>query len=394
VYNFKLYLVFLLLRGDWTSSLQNKCNVTITYVDFMKAFDSVSHEKLLYRLQTYGIDGDLLLWLKAFLSDRSHSTRVGQFESSKVPLKSGVVQGSGIGPLLFISFINELANILLQYKVTVKFFADDLKLYAEILSNGDAVVYQSALNELAEWADRWQLPIAFKKCTLLHIGSATQQETFFLGNHPLSSSSSCKDLGITVCNNLSPSTHINSIASSANQRANLILRAFVSRDIALLVRAFIVYVRPILEYNSVVWSPQTKGDIAVLENVQRRYTKRLPGLRHFSYKQRLEELNLISLELRRLHLDLIMCYKITFGIVKLCFEDFFQFSPNSTTRGHPYKLFVPRCATNVRKHFFSCRVVEPWNNLPCNVADFSSLNNFKRSLYLCNLDAYLLVHHD
>ena len=69
--------------------------------------------------------------------------------------------------------------------------------------------------------------------------------------------------------------------------------------------------------------------------------------RHFSYKQRLEELNLISLELRRLHLDLIMCYKITFGLVKLCFEDFFQFSPNSTTRGHPYKLFVPQMYANI-----------------------------------------------
>jgi len=106
---------------------------------------------------------------------------------------------------------------------------------------------------------------------------------------------------------------------------NLILRAYVSRDIALLVRAFIVYVRPILEYNSVIWSPQTKDDITVLENVQRRFTKRLPGLRHFSYKQRLEELNLTSLELCGLHLDLIMCYKISFGLIKLCFEDFFQF---------------------------------------------------------------------
>jgi len=110
-------------------------------------------------------------------------------------------------------------------------------------------------------------------------------------NNPLFSSSSCKDLGITVSNNLSPSTHINSIAYSANQHANLIIcTAFVSRDIALLVRAFIVYIRPILEHSSVVWSPQTKGDIIVLENVQRRNTKRLYGLRHFSYKQRLEEL--------------------------------------------------------------------------------------------------------
>jgi len=120
----------------------------------------------------------------------------------------------------------------------------------------------------------------------------------------------------------------------------LIYRSFVSRDINLLVRAFITYVRPILEYNSVTWSPYYKGDIECIEKVQRRFTRWLPGFKSLTYNQRLKRLNLPSLELRRLHADLVMCYKIVFGLVKLSFTDFFAFRPVTVTRGHQYKLYV------------------------------------------------------
>jgi len=89
-----------------------------------------------------------------------------------------------------------------------------------------------------------------------------------------------------------------------------ILRSFVSRDVALLIRAFIVYVRPIVEYNSVIWSLQNVHDIEEIERVQRRFTKRLPGLKTYSYATRVNQLKIPSLELRRLHVDLIMCYKV------------------------------------------------------------------------------------
>ena len=132
----------------------------------------------------------------------------------------------------------------------------------------------------------------------------------------------------------------NSIASitiTANQRVKLIYRSFVSRDINLLVRAFITYVRPILEYNSVTWSPYYKGDIECIEKIQRRFTRWLPGFKSLTCNQRLKRLNLPSLELRRLHAD---CYKIVFGLVKLSFTDFFAFRPVTVTRGHQYKLYV------------------------------------------------------
>jgi len=120
----------------------------------------------------------------------------------------------------------------------------------------------------------------------------------------------------------------------------------------ILVRAFLVYVHPILEYNSVVWSPQLIQDITRIEKVQRQFTKRLRGFRNLCYADRLTKLDLPSLELRRLQLDLIYCYKIVFGLVKLNYADFFEFSTVSSTRGHKYKLYKPRCS-NVRIHFFS-----------------------------------------
>ena len=99
---------------------------------------------------------------------------------------------------------------------------------------------------------------------------------------------------------------------------------------------------PLLEYNSIVWSPQGKQDIECIEWVQRRYTKRLPGLKTYSYESRLQRLNLTTLELRRLHIDLIWCYKIVFGLVDVKFDDFFKHAPLNQTRGHMYKLYKQR----------------------------------------------------
>ena len=168
---------------------------------------------------------------------------------------------------------------------------------------------------------------------------------------------SCRDLGVIVSSDLSPRLHINNIVLKANQRTNMILRCFISKDINTLLHAFVVYVRPLLEFNSVVWSPYFKCDSDAVERVQRRFTKRLPGLRFCTYIERLKKLDLASLELRRLHCDLLMCYKIVFGLIKLDFDEFFTFNPVGSTRGHQYKLFKNRGDVNVRKNFFSIRIL-------------------------------------
>jgi len=148
----------------------------------------------------------------------------------------------------------------------------------------------------------------------------------------------------------------------------------------MLLRAYTTYVRPILEFNTVVWSPSLKSDISRIEKVQRKFTKRLPGYGDLSYVERRAKLNIKTLELRRLHYDLVMCYKIVFNIIQLRFCDFFVFS-TWPTRGHPYKLQVNHAPVDARRNFFACRVVKLWNSLPADTTDFGSLGRFRTSLH-------------
>ena len=141
----------------------------------------------------------------------------------------------------------------------------------------------------------------------MSIGNSNFTSKFNIDGKTLPIVTECRDLGVVMTQSLFPTTHIDSMVVKAHQRANLIHRSFVSRNTSLLVRAYLVYVRPLLEFNSVIWSPWLKQDIDKIERVQRCFTKRLPGFKHLSYSNRLVQLNLPTLELRRLHADLIMC---------------------------------------------------------------------------------------
>jgi len=147
------------------------------------------------------------------------------------------------------------------------------------------------------------------------------------------------------------------VNAKAHQRANAILRCFVTRDPQLLTRAYIAYVRLILEHDCVTWSPHLKQDIEKIERVQRRYTKRLCGLEGLRYGERLRRLQLCTLELRRLHFDLYMCYRIIFGCVIVRVSEFFEFSHPAQTRGHPYKLYRRHSCNNVTSFYILIHLV-------------------------------------
>jgi len=160
---------------------------------------------------------------------------------------------------------------------------------------------------------------------VFHLGNIDKNSTcvFWIGNADLPVCPTVKDLGVTVNNLLTPCDHIAKIVCTAFQRVNLIYRIFVSRDLSSLVRAYCTYIRPLLEYNSVVWSPSNLGNIRRVEYVQRKFTKRLPSCHNLSYTMMREKLVLTTLELRRVHPDLVMCYKIVFNLTKVQFDDFF-----------------------------------------------------------------------
>jgi len=186
---------------------------------------------------------------------------------------------------------------------------------------------------------------------------------------------------------LSPSTHIDSIVAKAHQCANAILRCFVSRDPALLTRAYTVYVRPMLKHDCATWLPHLKPDIEKREG-PRQYTKRLHRFEGLSYGK---DCVSCALWLQWLYFDLYMCYRIIFGCVNIHVSEFFEFSRTDHTRGHPYKLCRRHSCNRVRSSYFVVRVINMWNSLPVDRVDFSSFVAFKRTVQQINFASFLSV---
>ena len=144
-------------------------SVDIITLDFTKAFDTVSHQRLLTKLKYYGINNTLISWISAFLIVRSQQVVLEGKSSKPVTVDYGVPQGTVLGPLLFLLYINDLPDMLTS---TTRLFADDALLYREVTSLSDARALQSDLNKLTEWQNTWQMHFNPSKCYVMHISPA------------------------------------------------------------------------------------------------------------------------------------------------------------------------------------------------------------------------------
>ena len=372
---------------DWTVTISNHFSIAAAYIDFKSAFDRISHSKLLFKLSCYGIKGNLYHWIVSFLSNRTQSVKINSSLSKSRPVTSGVPQGSVLGPLLFILFINDIVDNL-HTSTSVKLFADDIKLYSSF-SNTEPSILQNQLDIIEQWSSLWQLSISYSKCSIMTIGSHKITFPFSLGTNVIAQVETVNDLGVLINSKLNFKNHIHQIVNKANQRKSLIFRCFLTRNPSHLKRAFITYTRPLLEYASTVWSPSYITEIFLIESVQRDFTKRIPGLSHLSYHERLSALGLQSLEHRRLLADLIMTYNIITG--NTCtYNNLFTLSHNHNLRGHQFKISVPVSKTNFHKHFFSNRIIPAWNSLPNNLVSSPNINIFKRGLKKIDLNKFLV----
>ena len=209
--------------SDWTLTILSSEQYVVAYIDFSKAFDVVSHPKLFARLHSYGIRGTVLQWLKQFFTGRTHQTKIETALSDLAVLLSGVVQGSGIGPLMFLVYINELIYILEEFNINVKLFADDVKMYMKIINDTNITQLQRAVTFLVDWAHEWQLSISVDKCCILNIGQQVVAPHITINNSVLPLVPSVRDLGVVVCADLSTTAHVADIVAKAHKRANLIL---------------------------------------------------------------------------------------------------------------------------------------------------------------------------
>jgi hypothetical protein len=360
----------------WTEILDRGSCLDSIYLDFSKAFDSVPHIRLCKKLENFGIQGKLLNWFRDFLRNRRQRVVVNGEKSEWDAVLSGVPQGSVIGPTLFIIFINDMPEVVTNL---IKLFADDAKLFSEVMNEDQWKRMAEDLKELQKWADKWQLIFNAKKCKVMHLGGNNKKYDYIMDNIRLEEVDVEKDLGVWIDDQLKLSTHIENQVKKANKIIGLIRRSFTHLDKDGLCTLYKSLVRSHLEYANVVTYPQYEKDAKLLENVQRRATRLVPSLRELDYEDRLRELELPSLLYRRNRGDMIEAYKYLHGMYDVNPNPLHR-DKNQITRGHSLKLEKRRASKTTRQQFFPFRIVNTWNSLPENIVSAPTINSFKARL--------------
>ena len=373
-------------------NLQNDMDTDVIYLDYAKAFDKVDHQILLQKLFQYGIRGKLLSWLTSYLSDRSQSVVVNGHHSKPEPVKSGVPQGTVLGPVLFIIYLNDLESCI-KHSITSS-FADDTRLKKTIQSTEDSKLLQEDIANAIKWSNENNMKLHQSKFELLAHNtdnSKLLQELPFTkefseyitsDGSTISPKEAVKDLGVTITPDLSWSLHVSIIADDSRRMARWILSVFYERSAEVMLTLFKSLVRSRTEYCCPLWNPSKVEDIMKLEAVQRSFTSRIREVRHLPYWERLKELKINSLQRRRERYIIIHVYKIANNL-----------SPNDInmkfyqTKRRGSCCIIPPINKRSKAKYqtqydssFHITGGKMWNLLPAEIKSKPSLESFKMSL--------------
>lgn len=362
--------------------------IDIIYLDFAKAFDKVPHSRLLNKMRSLGITGNILRWTETWLRDRRQRTVLNGSLSDWLAVLSGVPQGSVLGPLLFVIFINDIDGCAEQIALLLK-FADDTKVGNRAATIDERKNLQACLDKLTAWANKWCMSFNTDKCKVLHVGKSNPKQEYTMNGSPLAETVKERDIGVNITNDLKPSSHCAESARRANAILTQISRAFMYRDRKVFLQLYKQFVRCHLEFAVPAWSPWAVGDIEVIERVQKRAINMVSGLTGRTYEDKLSELGLTTLLERRVKLDMVQTYKIINRVDDVNAETWFKLTgiSNRSTRSTSYhkNITLTTSRTETRKNFFSSRVAPTWNSLPTELKECKSVQLFKTKLNQINL---------
>ena len=364
----------------------------VIYLDYAKAFDKVDHQILLQKLYSYGVRGKLLMWLNSYLSNRWQTVVINGEHSNPAKVISGVPQGTVLGPVLFIIYLNDMESCIKSSIVSC--FADDTRLKRSIDSVEDTTLLQEDLMTAIKWSAQNNMQLHESKFELVthstgrskliqELPYSTQFCEYITGDGSvISPCSAVRDLGVTIVPDLSWSPHINNTTNDCRKMISWIFSVFWDRSKETMLPLFKTLVRSRAEYCCILWHPSKVEDIKAIENIQRTFTSRISEVSDLHYWDRLQALNLLSLQRRRERYCIIQVFKILHDLTPNDLNlQFYQHQRRGTCCKLP--PLVKNAKLKFQKQFddsFSVLAPKLWNLVPKSIRDKKSLESFKTSL--------------
>ena len=382
-------------------ALNKSSQVDVIYFDFAKAFDSVNHDIILHKLKNqFGIDGLLLQFFKSYLQDREQKVVIDGCSSNTHPVVSGVPQGSILGPLLFLVFINDMHKAI-GPGTDIALYADDTKIWREIILDQDQISLQKDIDNLYQWSTENKINFHPKKCKVLAVTNKRlkYEHSYTLNGTLLDCVESERDLGVLTNGRLNWNAHCEVLARKANQRLGFVRRTchFIMSSQQRRV-LYLSLIRSLFEHCSPVWAPQTSGALNMIDLVQKRAIKWILKEPFVSYsdseylrKQR--SLDLLPMKSKFLFTDLVLFHKVVYGLVNINFPNYvIKLEPKDVLRptrrtfsiaeGNDKLTFkctiIPK--VNSFKNSFFVRTTEAWNSLPLSIRVIKVPDLFSSSL--------------
>ena len=374
--------------NSWCVNIDNGLLNGVVFIDLKKAFDTIDHNILLIKLKHYGVDDNALTWFHSYLTNRKQKCFVNGNFSDSCPITYGVPQGSIIGPLLFLVYINDLPECLNEG--LPRMYADDTNISFQSNKLDELEdLMNIELGNLKEWLNVNKLSLNVAKTEFMVIGSRQRLATFdgheinvFVGNDQIERVNSSKSLGLKIDENLTWKRHIDEISKKVSAAISALkrIRSYISQDTA--ARVYQGLIEPYFSYCAPVWDGIGSKLSDKLQKLQNRAARVITRSSYdTSSSSVLEELRWNNLYTNRNMQKAILMYKVTNNLTPMYLQDLFVTRVSHySLRDSEGKLFLPKPRTDYLKRSFSYSGASLWNSLPESLRSSLSLSSFKRSL--------------
>ena len=372
------------IYDDFCKALDQRCNTQALFFDISKAFDKVWHRGLIKKLNSIGIKGPLLNWFSNYLNNRHQAVVIKGKISSYKTVNAGVPQGSVLGPLLFLIYINDIVD---DIESLVKLFADDTSMY---LSLNDAdrrtAILNSDIQKITSWSQTWKVDFNPNKTELLTISNQWHPETrpLLFDNTVLSETACHKHLGVIFQNDCHWNSHIESIVAKIRPQLACFRSfkyKFSRKTLEIIYKSYIL---PHLDYADVVWDNCSIALENQLENAHLDALRTITGsVRGTSHEKLYKESGFVSLKVRRERHKLILFFKLVNGLLPdylLAYLPPLTANTNPYPRRRPLELQVPNFRLTLYENSFFPSTTVLWNSLPDDIKSTTSLSRFKKLL--------------